>query len=71
MLENNANDNNTILGISLLSNGNVLDLAILHGKCTCSSKANKHFIIYKVAKEILMYKISIHKSFGSPWPSKQ
>ena len=28
MLENDANDNNTILGVSLLSNGNVLDLAI-------------------------------------------
>ena len=28
MSENDANDNNTILGISLLSNGNVIDLAI-------------------------------------------
>ena len=28
MLENDANDNNTILVFSLLSNGNVLDLAI-------------------------------------------
>ena len=28
MLENDANDNNTIPGVSLLSNGNVLDLAI-------------------------------------------
>ena len=28
MKENDANDNNTILGIPLLSNGNVLDLAI-------------------------------------------
>ena len=28
MLENDANDNNTILVVSLLSNGNVLDLAI-------------------------------------------
>ena len=28
MQESDANDNNTILGISLLSNGNVLDLAI-------------------------------------------
>ena len=28
MLENDANDNNTILGVSLLSNSNVLDLAI-------------------------------------------
>ena len=29
MWENDANDNNTILGVSLLSNGNVLDLAIV------------------------------------------
>ena len=28
MLENDANDNNTILGVSLLSNGDVLVLAI-------------------------------------------
>ena len=28
MQEKDANDNNTILGVSLLSNGNVLDLAI-------------------------------------------
>ena len=28
MKENDANDNNTILGVYLLSNGNVLDLAI-------------------------------------------
>ena len=28
MSENDANDNNTILGVSLLSNGNVKDLAI-------------------------------------------
>ena len=28
MEENDANINNTILGISLLSNGNILDLAI-------------------------------------------
>ena len=28
MSENDANDNNTILGLSLLSNGNVIDLAI-------------------------------------------
>ena len=28
MQENDANDSNTILGVSLLSNGNVLDLAI-------------------------------------------
>ena len=28
MQENNANDKNTILGVSLLCNGNVLDLAI-------------------------------------------
>ena len=28
MYENDANINNTILGVSLLSNGNVLDLAI-------------------------------------------
>ena len=28
MQENDANDNNTILGLFLLSNGNVLDLAI-------------------------------------------
>ena len=28
MEENDANDNNSILGVSLLSNGNVLDLAI-------------------------------------------
>ena len=28
MLENDANDNNTILGVSLLSNSNVLDFAI-------------------------------------------
>ena len=28
MSENDANDNNTILGVSLLSNGNVIDLAI-------------------------------------------
>ena len=28
MLENDANENNTILGVSLLSNGNVLNLAI-------------------------------------------
>ena len=28
MLENDANDYNTILGVSLLSNGNLLDLAI-------------------------------------------
>ena len=33
---------------------------------TCLSKTNRHFIIYIVAK-----KISLHKSFGSPWPSKQ
>ena len=69
MKENDTNDNNSILGVSLLSNGNVLD--VLHGKCTFSSKANRHFIIYKEAKKILMYKISLHKSFGSQWPSKQ
>ena len=51
MYENDANDNNTILGVFKLSNGNVLDLAV--GKCTCSSKANRHFIIYKVAKKNL------------------
>ena len=28
MYENDANDNNTIQGVSLLSNGNVSDLAI-------------------------------------------
>ena len=28
MSENDANDNNTILGVSLLSSGNVIDLAI-------------------------------------------
>ena len=28
MSENDANDNNTILGVSLLSNGNVIDMAI-------------------------------------------
>ena len=28
MSENDANDNSTILGVSLLSNGNVIDLAI-------------------------------------------
>ena len=28
MWETDATDNNTILGVSLLSNGNVLDLAI-------------------------------------------
>ena len=28
MSENDANDNNTIQGVSLLSNGNVKDLAI-------------------------------------------
>ena len=28
MSENDANDNNTILGVSLLSNGNAIDLAI-------------------------------------------
>ena len=28
MEENDANDNNTILGVSLSSNGNVLDLTI-------------------------------------------
>ena len=28
MQENDANDNNTLLGVSLLSNGNVLNLAI-------------------------------------------
>ena len=28
MEENDANDNNTILGVSLSPNGNVLDLAI-------------------------------------------
>ena len=28
MSENDANDNNSLLGVSLLSNGNVLDLAI-------------------------------------------
>ena len=28
MYENDANDNNTILGVSKLSNGNVLDLTV-------------------------------------------
>ena len=28
MEENDANDNKTILGVSLFSNGNILDLAI-------------------------------------------
>ena len=28
MKENEANDNNTLLGVSLLSNGNALDLTI-------------------------------------------
>ena len=52
MEENCANDNNTILGVSLLSNGNILDLA----KCTCLTKANRHFIIYKVAKNLNVQK---------------
>ena len=30
MQENDANDNNTILGVSLLSNCNVLDMANAH-----------------------------------------
>ena len=64
MYENVANDNNTILGVFKLSNGNVLDLAV--GKCTCSSKANRHFIIYKVAKKILLYKNLHPQVFWQP-----
>ena len=39
---------------------------LLHGKCTCSSKANRHFIIYKVAKKILMYKNLPPQVFWQP-----
>ena len=28
----------------------------MHGKCTCSSKNNRHFIIYKVAKNLNVQK---------------
>ena len=39
---------------------------LLHGKCTCTSKANRHFIIYKVAKKILMYKNLPPQVFWQP-----
>ena len=29
---------------------------LLHGKCTCSSKTNRHFIIFKVAKNLNVQK---------------
>ena len=81
MQGNDAHDNNTILGVSLLSNGNVrsnfkyldqrvkIDKGISwlsYGICTCSSKANRHFIIYKVAKKVLMYKNLPPQVFWQP-----
>ena len=39
---------------------------LLHGKSTCSSKANRHFMIYKIAKKIFMYKNLPPQVFWQP-----
>ena len=39
---------------------------LLHGKRTCTSIANRQFIMYKEAKKILMYKILPQQVFWQP-----